>query len=85
MAAFFSDIGAAIEVSEFLPLSFTSNDNEVHALVRFGFRARATGREATMNLHHYFRFRDGKIEYYRGSEDTAQTAALFLPAAVEVG
>jgi hypothetical protein len=28
-----------------------------------------------MNLHHYFRFRDGKIAYYRGSEDSAQTLA----------
>ncbi len=27
------------------------------------------------HLHHYFQFRDGKICYYRGTEDTAQTAA----------
>jgi hypothetical protein len=26
-----------------------------------------------MNLHHYFKFRDGKVAYYRGTEDTAQT------------
>ena len=26
-------------------------------------------------LHHFFRFRDGKIAYYRGTEDTAQTEA----------
>ena len=26
-----------------------------------------------MHLHHYFHFRDGKVAYYRGSEDTAQT------------
>lgn len=29
-----------------------------------------------MNLHHYWRFRDGKVEYYRGSEDSAQAAAM---------
>ncbi len=28
-----------------------------------------------MNLHHYFRFRGDKIEFYRGTEDTAQTEA----------
>jgi ketosteroid isomerase-like protein len=28
-----------------------------------------------MNLHHYWRFRDGKVAYYRGSEDTALIAA----------
>jgi ketosteroid isomerase-like protein len=27
------------------------------------------------DLHHYFRFRDGKIACYRGTEDTAQTEA----------
>jgi hypothetical protein len=32
-----------------------------------------------MNLHHYWRFRDGKVEYYRGSEDTAQTVAALEP------
>jgi len=29
-----------------------------------------------VDLHHYFAFRDGKIAYYRGTEDTAQTQAL---------
>jgi len=28
-----------------------------------------------MHLHHYVRFRDGQVEYYRGSEDSAQTVA----------
>ena len=28
-----------------------------------------------MDLHHYFRFTEGKISYYRGTEDTEQTAA----------
>ena len=84
VASFFSDIGSTVEVSEFTPLSFAANDdNEVHALVRFGIRSRHTGREATMNLHHYWRFRDGKVEYYRGSEDTAQTAAILSRSAVE--
>ena len=30
-----------------------------------------------MTMHHYWRFRDGKIGYFRGSEDTEQTAQLF--------
>ena len=29
-----------------------------------------------MNLHHYFRFRDGKIEYVRSAEDTALVAQV---------
>ncbi len=31
----------------------------------------------SMNLHHFFQFRDGKIAYYRGTEDSALTAATF--------
>jgi ketosteroid isomerase-like protein len=28
-----------------------------------------------MHLHHYWRFRDGKVACYRGSEDTALIAS----------
>jgi ketosteroid isomerase-like protein len=72
---FFQDVAGAVEVLEFTPQAFTANDDEVMALIRYRAKARATGKEVAMNLHHYWRFRDGKVEYYRGSEDTAQTAA----------
>jgi ketosteroid isomerase-like protein len=86
VASFFSDLGSIVEVHEFTPLSVVANDdNEVHTLIRFGFSSRQTGREATMNLHHYWRFRDGKVEYYRGSEDTALTAAILEPSSVTAG
>jgi hypothetical protein len=50
-----------------------ASDNEVFAFLRFAVRMKATGRDAAFHLHHYFRFGgDGKIEYYRGSEDSAQ-------------
>ncbi len=52
--------------------------------MRFGIRSRQTGREATMHLHHYWRFRDGKVAYYRGSEDTALTAATLEPSPATV-
>ena len=45
-------------------------------VVRFRAKSRSTGRTAAMDLHHFFRFRDGKIAYYRGTEDTAQTEAV---------
>ena len=32
--------------------------------------------QATMDIHHWWRFRDGKICFYRGTEDTAQTQNL---------
>ena len=43
---------------------------------RFRARSRTTGKAAAMDLHHFFTFRDGKIAYYRGAEDTAQTKAV---------
>jgi ketosteroid isomerase-like protein len=45
-------------------------------VVRFRARSRSTGKAAEMDLHHYFKFRDGKIAYYRGTEDTAQTETV---------
>jgi hypothetical protein len=32
-----------------------------------------------MTMHHYWRIRDGKIEHFRGSEDTEQTARILTP------
>ena len=76
---FFTAIASAIEVTEFTPLSFAANDTEVMVLLRFGSRSVATGKEATINLHHYWRFRDGKVEHYRGSEDTQLVASTLAP------
>ena len=58
------------------PVSVAANDTDVLSVVQFRARSRATGKTATMHLHHFFKFRDGKIAYYRGTEDTAQTQAV---------
>jgi ketosteroid isomerase-like protein len=29
-------------------------------------------------MHHFWRIRDGKVEHFRGSEDTALTARVFV-------
>jgi ketosteroid isomerase-like protein len=75
VAAFFEQFGSTMEVEEFTPIAFGANDTDVFSVVRFTVRSRTTGRAASMQLHHWFRFRDGKIAYYRGTEDTAATAA----------
>jgi ketosteroid isomerase-like protein len=73
---FFQAFGATIEVEEFTPTSFAGSGDEVFSLVRCVGTARATGRGFAMDLHHYFRFdEDGKVAYYRGTEDTAQVEA----------
>jgi ketosteroid isomerase-like protein len=73
---FFEQFGKAMEVEEFTPLAFaTTDDGDVTSVVRFTARSRDTGKVAAMDLHHWFRFTNGKISYYRGTEDTAITAA----------
>jgi uncharacterized protein len=76
VGAFFEAFGKAMDVEDFTPLTFASTDDgDVLTVVRFATRSRDTGKVAKMQLHHWFRFTDGKISYYRGTEDTAITAA----------
>ena len=70
---FFKALGENLEITEFTPLSFAANDTDVMVVTRWSATARETGRSATMDIHHWWRFRDGKIYLYRGTEDTAQT------------
>jgi len=73
---FFEDFGKTMEVEDFTPLAYASTDDgDVLTVVRFAVRSRETGKLAKMNLHHWFRFTNGKIAYYRGTEDTAITVA----------
>lgn len=75
VADFFRQFGSAMEVKEFIPRTFAANETDVFAVVFCHAVARATGEAMKQELHHLFRFRDGKIVYYRGTEDTAQTEA----------
>jgi ketosteroid isomerase-like protein len=74
---FFAGLAEATETTEFTPLSIAANDTDVFVLIRYSIVARSTGRSVTLQLHHVWRFRDGLISYYRGSEDTAVVAGLF--------
>jgi uncharacterized protein len=75
VGAFFQDLGSAVEVLEFTPAAFGSNDTDVFAIVRYRTSSRATGKTTAMDVHHWFRFRDDKVCYWRGAEDTAQSVA----------
>jgi ketosteroid isomerase-like protein len=73
---FFEGIARTGPVTEFEPLGFAGNaDGDVMVFLRYAFTATATGRSARMHLHHYWRFRDGKVWFVRSSEDTALVAA----------
>ena len=77
VARFFKEIGSNIEVTEFTPLSFASNETDVVATVRWAYTVNATGKRSAMLMQHWWRFADGKIVFFRGSEDTEQSAAAF--------
>ena len=71
-------VGAHVDVSEFNVVSIASNDTDVMAIVHWTYTVNATGRSASMYMQHWFRFGpDGKIVFFRGSEDTEQSAAAF--------
>jgi ketosteroid isomerase-like protein len=73
---FFAALGSTVDVTRFEPLAFAANETDVLVVIRFGMRARATARSGEMDIHHWWRFRNGKIAFYRGTEDTALTARL---------
>jgi uncharacterized protein len=77
VAKFFADIAGATEVLSFEPHSFAANDDEVMVLIRSRLKINATGKDTDMNLHHYWHLSDGKVDTYRGSEDTAQVLEAF--------
>jgi uncharacterized protein len=74
---FFQALVSTMTVEKFEPTSFTANDDEVHTMVAYTTTRIANGKTAEMNLHHFFRFRDGKIAYVRSAEDTCQIEAIF--------
>jgi ketosteroid isomerase-like protein len=75
VGTFFEELGKGMEVEEFTPLTFAADANgDVLTVVRYAMRSRETGKLAKMDLHHWFRFTNGKISYYRGTEDTLTTA-----------
>lgn len=74
---FFEAIAANVDISEFDPVSFTSNDTDVVSTVHWTFTVRSTGKTASMYMQHWWRFEDGKIVFFRGSEDSDQSARAF--------
>ena len=79
VASFFRDLADSIEITGFTLHSFAAGQDDVHLLVRWTFRSITSGQQALMTMHHYWRIRDGKIDHFRGSENTEQTALVLTP------
>jgi ketosteroid isomerase-like protein len=72
---FFKELGSTVDITEFTQVAYGSNDTDVMAIIRFAYTARATGKSTAMYMQHWWRFADGKIVWFRGSEDSEQSAA----------
>jgi ketosteroid isomerase-like protein len=68
--AFFQELGSTFEVERFEPIAMAGAGDDVLAVVAYGIKSNATGKSATMNIHHHFKVVDGRLTYFRGSEDT---------------
>ncbi len=45
-------------------------------VIRFGMGMNATGMNATAEVHHWSRFRDERVPFYRGTKFTALTREM---------
>ena len=75
--AFFHAITNNVDISEFDVIGLTASDTDVVATVHWTYTVKATGKTASMYMQHWWRFADGKVAFFRGSEDSAQTVAAF--------
>ena len=74
---FFKEIGSNVDVTEFEVVSLTANETDVVATIHWTFTVNATGKSASMYMQHWWRFAGSQICFFRGSEDTSQSAAAF--------
>jgi ketosteroid isomerase-like protein len=74
---FFKELGTNVDITEFTQVAYGTNDTDVMAIIRFAYTVKSTGKSTAMYMQHWWRFADGKIVFFRGSEDSEQSAAAF--------
>ena len=74
---FFKELGSSVDITEFTEVAYGCGDTDVMAVIRFAYTVHATGKRTSMYMQHWWRFADGKIVFFRGAEDTEQSAAAF--------
>jgi ketosteroid isomerase-like protein len=77
---FFEAIGSNVDVTEFDIIAMTANETDVVTTVHWTYTVKATGKSASMYMQHWWRFTNGKIAFFRGSEDSEQSVAAFSKA-----
>src|SRR3954447_20213279 len=67
---FFQQLASTFAVERFQPTALAGDGEVVLTVVAYAIKSNATGKSASMNIHHHFKVADGKVTYFRGSEDT---------------
>jgi len=65
------------EFPRFEPSGFVASEDAVFCLVTFEVRLKKNNRRALFDVMHHFVIEGGKVAKWRGTEDTAQTKALW--------
>jgi ketosteroid isomerase-like protein len=74
---FFAAIASNVDVTQFEVVGLASNDIDVIATIRWSYTVKATGKTASMYMQHWWRFAEGRVVFFRGSEDTDQSVRAF--------
>ena len=75
--AFFNDLAAAVEISQFAPKSFVEQGNTVVALGHWAGRAKKTGKPFESEWAMVWGFAGNKVKFYQAFEDTNALAKAF--------
>ncbi len=74
---FFEALGTTIDITEWEQVACAASDTDVMVVIRWSYTVKATAKTARMYMQHWWRFANGKVALFRGSEDSEQSAAAF--------
>lgn len=74
---FFAAIKKNVDTTRFELVGIAANETDVYSTIQWAYTVHATGRSTSMYMQHWWRFADGKIVFFRGSEDSGQSIAAF--------
>lgn len=74
---FFATVAETLEITQFEPREFITQDDKVVALGYYAGRVKSTGRQYASEWAHVFTLREGKVIKFREYADTANLAAAY--------
>lgn len=69
VAKFFQELGSKFQYSQFQPLRFVADGDDVFILIGAEYTLAATGKKYSSTYTHHFTVSNGKVSYFRGVDD----------------